>query len=283
MTTEPKIVFSHGVSEQYDRDRTPSSANESRTNDFPGPEPAMKSPVDAETGGPTNRPRLRTVAVAVGLLLAGMIVNNGVGVLAVLVFGVESVTTGGTGFLVSALLGQGLVLAVALAYVHRRPLRVRFALPSRDEPLLIGAGVVVSVVAAIVLNILRQFLVPTNTTSGLGEVFAADPTLTLVVGVLSVVLFAPAEELLFRGAIQGRLRETFGSRWAVVGTSALFGAWHLLNFAGSLLGTVLAAAVLGVVSLLWGYAYERTGNLAVPVLTHGLYNLTFGLLAYAAL
>lgn len=243
----------------------------------------MNSPVDTETGGSTDRSQLRTVAVAIGLLLAGMVVNNGVGVFAVLVFGVESVTTGGTGFLVSALFGQGLVFAVALAYVYWRPLRIPFALPSRDEPLLIGAGVVVSVVAAIVLNFLRQLLVPTNMTSGLGEVFSANPTLMLVVGVLSVVLFAPAEELLFRGAIQGRLREAFGSRWAVVGASTLFGAWHLLNFSGSLLGTVLAAAVLGAVSLLWGYAYERTDNLAVPVLTHGLYNLTFMLLAYTGL
>jgi len=242
----------------------------------------MNSPIDTETGTPADRPQLRTVAVAVGLLLAGMVVNNGVGVFAVLVFGVESVTSGGTGFLVSALLGQGLVFVVALAYVRWRSLRIPVALPSRDESFLIGAGVVVSVVAAIGLNLLRQLLVPTNTTSGLGEVFSADPTLMLVVGVLSVVLFAPAEELLFRGAIQGRLREVFGSRWAVVGASTLFGVWHLLNFAGSVLGTVLAAAVLGVVSLLWGYAYERTDNLAVPILTHGLYNLTFMLLAYTA-
>ena len=243
----------------------------------------MNSPVDTETGASTNRSHLRTVAVAIGLLMAGMAVNNGVGVFAVLVFGLESVTTGGTGFLVSAVFGQGLVFVVALAYVRWRSLRIPFALPSRNEPLLIGVGVVVSVVAAIGLNLLRQGFVPSDMTSGLGEVFMADPTLMLVVGVLSVVLFAPAEELLFRGAIQGRLQEVFGSRWAVVGASTLFGAWHLLNFSGSLLGTVLAAAVLGVVSLLWGYMYERTDNLAVPILTHGLYNLTFMLLSYVSL
>ncbi|EMA38185.1 CPBP family intramembrane glutamic endopeptidase [Halococcus hamelinensis] len=243
----------------------------------------MNSPVDTEADTSTDRSHLRTVAVAIGLLLAGMAVNNGVGLFAVLVFGVESVTTGGTGFLVGAVFGQGLVFVVALAYVRWRSLRIPFTLPSWKQSLLVGVGVVVSVVAASVLNLLRQSLSPPNTISGLGEVFAADPTLMLVVGVLSVVLFAPAEELLFRGAIQGRLREAFGSRWAVVGASTLFGAWHLLNFAGSLLGTILAAAVLGVVSLLWGYAYERTDNLAVPILIHGLYNLTFLLVSYAIL
>lgn len=111
----------------------------------------------------------------------------------------------------------------------------------------------------------------------------ANPSLALAVVGLSVVLIAPAEELLFRAAIRGRLRSAFGTVPAVVGASTLFGALHLLNVSGSLLGAVLAAGVIGVVSLLQGDAYERTDNVAVPVLIHGLYNLTLMTFAYLQL
>lgn len=235
---------------------------------------------DAQTN---DRSGLRTVGVAIGLLLAGMAANVAVGVAAIVAFGMESVQSGGTGFLVSAIGGQGLVLVVALAYVLWRSVEVPVAVPSLDESLVIGGSVVASVVAAIGLTYLREWLVPTQTSSGLGQIIMSNPSLALVVGVLSVVLIAPAEELLFRGAIQGRLGQAFG-RWGTIGgASTLFGAWHLLNFTGSVIGAVLAAAVIGAVSLLWGYAYERTGNFAVPVLTHGLYNLTLMLVAYASL
>lgn len=148
---------------------------------------------------------------------------------------------------------------------------------------MIGGGIVASVVAAFGLTLLRQRLVSAETTSTLQEPLVANPSLVLILGLLSVILIAPAEELLFRGAIQNRLRSSFGPAGAIFGGSILFSGLHLLNFTGSLLGALLAAGVIGTVSLLWGYAYERTGNFAVPVLTHGLYNLTLMLITYVQL
>lgn len=239
------------------------------------------SPSDEAQGGEGSG--FRAVGAAVGLLLAGMLVNVGVGVAAILVFGMESVQQAGTGFYVSAILGQGLVFVVAFAYLWWRSLDVPTTVPSSDESLVIGGSVVASVVAALALSVLRQRFVPTDTTSALGEIIVANPELALVVGGLSVVLIAPAEELLFRGAIQGRLGQVFGPAGAIGGASTLFAAWHLLNFQGSVIGILLTAATIGAVSLLWGYAYERTDNFAVPVLTHGFYNLTLLLITYAQL
>lgn len=231
----------------------------------------------------TNETRLRPIGVGIGLLVIGLLLNIGVGVVATLVFGFDSVLNGGTGFLVSAVLGQGLVFVLAFGYIRWRSQRVPFAVPSTDESLLIVGSVVASVLAASGLTFLRREVLSTPVEAGLAEVIAANPSVAIVVGVLSVVLIAPAEELLFRGAIQGRFRERFGVLPAVLGASLLFAGWHLLNFGDSVLGAVLASAVVGTVSLLWGYAYERTGNFAVPVLTHGLYNMTLMTITYATL
>ena len=44
------------------------------------------------------------------------------------------------------------------------------------------------------------------------------------------ILFVPVtEEILFRGFILGALELAYGKVWAVVGSSLLFGLWHLKN------------------------------------------------------
>jgi len=107
----------------------------------------------------------------------------------------------------------------------------------------------------------------------LGAVGAVDPTFLLAMAVLSVVLIAPAEELLFRGAVQGRLRERFGAVPAVAGASLLFGSMHLVNFTGALAPTVATILLLAVVGAVYGAVYERTGNLVVPIAVHATYNV----------
>jgi membrane protease YdiL (CAAX protease family) len=98
---------------------------------------------------------------------------------------------------------------------------------------------------------------------------------------LSIVLVAPAEELLFRGAIQGRLRRAFGPVPAVGGTSVLFGSVHLVNFTGSVVGALVGAGIVGVGGAVFGTVYERTGNLLVPIGVHGAYNTVLLVAAFA--
>lgn len=101
---------------------------------------------------------------------------------------------------------------------------------------------------------------------------AADPTVALWLAVLSVVLVAPAEELLFRGAIQGRLRRAFGPVGAIAGASLLFGSIHFVNFTGSIVAAVVGVGVVTIGGVIFGLIYERTSHLVVPILAHGAYN-----------
>lgn len=75
-----------------------------------------------------------------------------------------------------------------------------------------------------------------------------------------------AEEIFFRGLVQTMLANVLGERWvAVVLTSIAFGLVHYPQ--------PHAMPALIFLSLILGYAYERTGTLIVPVAIHALFNL----------
>ncbi len=82
---------------------------------------------------------------------------------------------------------------------------------------------------------------------------------------LPIVLAPLSEELIFRGGIY-RILLRHTPRWAALVLSGfLFALVHGYTF------TLLPLTVLGIVL---AYAYERTGRIAVPILVHGLFNLT---------
>jgi membrane protease YdiL (CAAX protease family) len=88
----------------------------------------------------------------------------------------------------------------------------------------------------------------------------------LAVLMVTVCVFAPVfEELLFRGYVYRNLRDRWGPWVGIVISSALFAAVHVdpMNF-----------IPLFAIGACFGYAYERSGSLWVPVLIHGLWNLT---------
>ncbi|WP_162993854.1 CPBP family intramembrane glutamic endopeptidase [Halalkalicoccus subterraneus] len=89
---------------------------------------------------------------------------------------------------------------------------------------------------------------------------------------------APAEELLFRGIIQGRLRETFSPFSGILLAAVCFALMHVPVAALSAGMTPASSFVETLVSgAIFGLAYECTGNLLVPSIAHaGLW--TAGLL-----
>ena len=100
---------------------------------------------------------------------------------------------------------------------------------------------------------------------------AGDPGYLLTMVGFSLFVVGPAEELLFRGVVQGRLRETWGVWPAILVATVLFGLSHA-SVSGGLAGVVayiLTATLLGV---LLGYLYERTDNIVVPAVIHGVNN-----------
>jgi len=84
-----------------------------------------------------------------------------------------------------------------------------------------------------------------------------------------VVIAAPVtEEILYRGLLQETLRRIGAGPWtAILITSAIFAAMHFSTAAPH------AIAGLFVLSIGFGWAFERTGRLAAPILMHALFNL----------
>lgn len=90
------------------------------------------------------------------------------------------------------------------------------------------------------------------------------------------LIYPLIEELLFRGVLQGWLRERpsllrrrFGLSDANLLTSVVFTALHFLAH------PPLAAAAVIVPSLIFGHFRDRHGNLCAPILLHVYYNVGY--------
>jgi membrane protease YdiL (CAAX protease family) len=112
-------------------------------------------------------------------------------------------------------------------------------------------------------------------TAGAGHVdLSTKPLLWPAAFVGAFVFAAPAEELVYRGIVQGTLRRAFDVAGVVIAGGLLFGLMHVLvglvtPGVGSL-GALRWGIGTVVPGLVWGYAYERTENLAVTAITHAM-------------
>lgn len=178
--------------------------------------------------------------------------------------------------------GAGL-LTVGAFYLSVRDLSasyLRLRWPSLRD---VGWGIAATVALFAVLTVLTV-VVDQLGLSAAGHSVAQrgqeNPALLLPLIPLSVLITGPAEEFLYRGVVQTRLREAFDARLAVVLAALVFSLVHVPAYGltsgldSSLATTLGILLVLGVVL---GAAYEYTDNLVVPALAHGIYNaVVFG-------
>ena len=149
---------------------------------------------------------------------------------------------------------------------------VQLRVPTLRTVGLIALGVVALVLAQLAIARLLTVLgisVAQNQVVVTGQ---QDPRYFLYMIPVAILLVGPFEELVFRGGVQGILRRTWGPGVAIVVASVLFGLVHwiaLTGAGGSRVPYVTVAATLGLVL---GYLYERSRNLVVPAVVHGLYN-----------
>jgi len=85
----------------------------------------------------------------------------------------------------------------------------------------------------------------------------------IVFGGFTILLAPMAEETLFRGILYPTVKQMGFPRWALWGTSVLFGVMHF-NLA-SLLPLILLAVLLTLL-------YESSGSLLTPIATHATFN-----------
>jgi hypothetical protein len=226
---------------------------------------------------------VRPVLELVGLTAVAFLVSIIAGVaflvpMLVLGYGIET-----TGVLLgSTAVGQVAFLLVGYAYARVRDVTVAISRPSLREAGIALGGTLVAIALAIALSIVLSVLdlVPESV---IGDVAATDPTFLLGLAALSVVLVAPAEEWLFRGVVQGRLRQRFGPLPAILGSSLLFGSMHLGNYTGALVPVIAGATLIAAVGCVFGALYEYTDNLVVPIATHAIYNVILLSVSYLTL
>lgn len=154
--------------------------------------------------------------------------------------------------------------------VRDEPL-IPWATPGRRELGLIAAGIVVLVGAN---NGITRLFAAVDVSLGDNAavtIGTGEPGYLLTMVAFSLLVVGPAEELLFRGVVQGRLRETWGVWPAILAATVLFGLSHA-SVSGGVAGIaayIVTATLLGV---LLGYLYERTDNIVVPAVIHGVNN-----------
>ena len=94
------------------------------------------------------------------------------------------------------------------------------------------------------------------------------PFLGLVLMVINLLVLAPvAEEMLCRGIMISGLKEKFSEKTAIIVSSVIFGAMHIM--AG---GPVLAIGSV-IMGLLFGLTYKKTGSLVAAIVVHAAANL----------
>jgi len=106
-----------------------------------------------------------------------------------------------------------------------------------------------------------------------------QPVYFLYLVPVTLLLVGPTEELIFRGIVQGLFRRAYGPAVAVAAASAVFAAVHISSYSGEgVLATLATILVLGGVL---GVVYEKSDNLVVPALVHGLFNTVQFVAVYA--
>jgi len=220
---------------------------------------------------------------AIGITLLAFIASVFVGVVFLipllgLGYGLDSMLV----ILGVAVLGQVGFLVVAYLYIRSREIKVPIDIPSKSDLKYLSVGTISALLTAAVLSRILSLL-NLMPESVIEDIASTDPSFLLALAFLSVVLIAPAEELLFRGAIQGRLRECLGVLPSVIGASILFGSLHLGNYTGEIYPIISAVLLIAVIGGILGVLYERTRNLTVPIAVHAIYNVFFLLISYLAI
>ena len=167
--------------------------------------------------------------------------------------------------------------AMAYYYVRYTPLAVPVRVPTHRDLAWVVVGVVVSLVIQIGITLVGSGF---GVRPAAGGIDAAAANLVLVYSlalVSALFLIGPVEELLYRGVVQGRLRQSFGPIAAIGLTSVGFAAGHVatLVWGGgdpASLGSGLSLVAIASGSVVLGVIYERTGSLVSTILAHSLFN-----------
>lgn len=85
----------------------------------------------------------------------------------------------------------------------------------------------------------------------------------ILFGVFTILLAPIAEEALFRGILYPTIKQAGHPRWALWGTSVVFGIMHF---------NVATLAPLVFLAVVLAFLYESSDSLLTPIATHSMFN-----------
>jgi membrane protease YdiL (CAAX protease family) len=214
---------------------------------------------------------------AIGLTYGPNIIGSVIVAIAITflaVFGIDVRTRPSVRLVLSTVLLQGVTFGgLAVLYIRYRNLGSDFlsvTIPDRRDVAVTLVGIV---------TLLGLLVIASNIISSLGlesaqnqivTIGQQNPVVFLLLVPLSFLVVGPGEELLYRGLVQGTLRDTLHPARAIVLASALFASIHLFSLTGE--GKLVYVGIAFVLALVLGATYEYTDNLVVPAVVHGAYN-----------
>ena len=155
--------------------------------------------------------------------------------------------------------------------------------PSLKELGLVVGGWVVIVITLFVVSAIVQLLGTETASNQSAEVAMQNPAIIPLFIVAMFLVVGPSEEILYRGVVQGRLRESLPAAPAIAIASGIFALIHVMALTGGLSGRFTTVGILFFPSLVFGAVYEYTDNLVVPALLHGLHNAVLFTILYISL
>ncbi|MFO8113750.1 MAG: lysostaphin resistance A-like protein [Halorubrum sp.] len=180
------------------------------------------------------------------------------------------------GLAIAYLTWRGLDRAGTVAYLGVRR-------PSLKEIGLIVGGWALILVAIIVVSFVVQLLGTETASNQSAELAMQNPAIIPLLIAASFLVIGPSEEILYRGVVQGRLRESLSPVPAILIASAIFAAVHVIALTGGASARFTTIAILFLPSIVFGAVYEYTENLVVPALLHGLHNAVIFTILYVSI
>lgn len=264
--------------------------------DVPPPPPGVwpLAPSSGRAGPPglDGRPALRARAtmsapmagiglsvVAIAVYLGGQVVVSLLAGFALVLGGVIDPDmlepdAGGTVLLAVAVLSQiagvgAVLLLLRLRRIALAPVVGRLRPVGRTIGIGAGVGLLTVIATTVVVTVILTLVGSEDAPEQVLTRDIAEGGATLVLAVIAAVVIAPLiEELLFRGLLHRGLRTRMRVVPATAISSLAFAVIHvevLFSQPIALIGLTIAGAVMAI-------AYERTGNLLLPVVIHATYN-----------
>lgn len=236
----------------------------------------------------TSTPAVRAVfAVGAALVVTVLALVTGFALVFGAVFGTQFLgieVTPVSFIVISLVLLQGVAFGgVALLYLKYRGLGIDYVglrIPSIRDVLFVVGGYVLAFGLAIAGSVIVATTGVEAGANQAAQLGVENPEVLLLLIPASFLLIGPGEELMFRGVVQNRLRETLGAVPSILLGALIFASIHFTALSGAASGRLVSIAILFFPSLVFGTVYELTDNLAVPALIHGAYNATLFSLLY---